>query len=241
MNASAIKSPPKIVYVEDEADLAEAVSTYLNVKGFECRTVLDGGQAMQNLLKDPPDLVLLDVMLPGMDGWELCRQMKSDPVLAKIPVVFVSARTQVTDRIAGLELGAKDYLTKPFSLSELAARLKVHLASDREQAADTWILQGSGLSFLPVVGELRSAGQSLLLTRGEVQVLRTLMLFPDRAFSAEKLAKLLWELECYLTAPEVLKVLEELSLKLRRLEPSHMRLKKEGDSWRWGELPAKAE
>ncbi len=226
---------PRILYVEDEPDLAESVCQYLNTKGFDCGAVLDGGLAMQALKQDPPDLVVLDVMLPGVDGWEICRQIKADPSLSDIPVLFVSARSQAADRVAGLELGAQDYLTKPFSLAELAARLRVHLELGHGRGAlePAWNFEDGALRFNPEAGELKAEGSVLILTRVEAQILKALMLFPGKKFDLDKLARLLWDMESYLTTAELSKALEALAIKVDGLTRGQGRLKRDGQGWHW--------
>jgi two-component system catabolic regulation response regulator CreB len=233
---------PRVLYVEDEPDLAESVCRYLNTKGFDCKAMLDGGKAMQALEQDPPDLVVLDVMLPGLDGWEICRQIKAAPGLCDIPVLFVSARGQAADRVAGLELGAQDYLTKPFSLAELAARLRVHLELGNGRAVQepAWNFEDGALRFNPEAGELRAEGSVLILTRVEAQILKALMLFPGKKFDPEKLARLLWDMESYLTTVELSKVLEALAVKVDGLSQGQGRLVKDGQGWRWSQGPKKA-
>lgn len=119
----------KIVLVEDEAQIARIVEIKLKNKGYEVAHAVDGGAGLEMIQRERPDLVLLDVMMPVMDGYTLLRTLRADPELAKIPVVMLSAKGQERDILQGLEGGAVDYIVKPFSPSELVARVQRHLSS----------------------------------------------------------------------------------------------------------------
>src|ERR1700731_980230 len=119
--------PKRIAIVEDEAELASLIEYNLTRHGYEAR-ILDGSKGtLKSLEQFKPDLVLLDVMLPDIDGFELCRQIRQSAVLARTPVLFLTARSDEVDRVLGLEIGGDDYMTKPFSPRELVARVKAHL------------------------------------------------------------------------------------------------------------------
>lgn len=114
----------RIFIVEDEADIAEMVAFNLEKEGYKVFIAHNGSEALSEIKEELPDLVLLDVMLPDADGFEICKQLRAYPPTKKTPIIFVSAKTQETDKVVGLELGADDYLTKPFSPRELVARIK---------------------------------------------------------------------------------------------------------------------
>src|SRR5262245_33938669 len=119
--------PKRIAIVEDEAELASLLDYNLTHHGYQTQ-ILDGGIAtLRTLEQSRPDLILLDVMLPGRDGFELCRQIRQSPALGRTPVLFLTARSDEVDRVLGLEIGGDDYMTKPFSPRELIARVKAHL------------------------------------------------------------------------------------------------------------------
>jgi two-component system phosphate regulon response regulator PhoB len=127
---------PHIVVVEDEADILELVRFHLAREGYAVTTVEDGDDALTAIPKVMPDLVLLDLMLPGTDGLDVCRRLKKDARTAAIPIIMVTAKGEESDIVAGLELGADDYVTKPFSMKVLTARVRALLRRRREPAAD---------------------------------------------------------------------------------------------------------
>lgn len=116
-----------ILIVEDEADIADLVKYHLEREGLAARTVGDGKQALELIVRDHPDLIILDLMLPGMDGLEMCRRLRGQSATQRIPIIMLTARAEEVDRIVGLEIGADDYVPKPFSPRELVARVKAVL------------------------------------------------------------------------------------------------------------------
>jgi DNA-binding response OmpR family regulator len=114
----------KILIVEDESDLIKLLKYNLEKEGFRVNYATDGSVALAELRRDPPDLVILDLMLPGLDGLEVCRQLRRNDRFARMPVLMLSARGEEADRVVGLELGADDYVTKPFSTREMIARVR---------------------------------------------------------------------------------------------------------------------
>jgi len=119
-----IEVAPRILVVDDDATVSEVVARYLQRDGYTVETVADGRLALDRALAEPPDLVVLDLMLPGVDGLEVCRRLRA---LAPVPIVILTARSQESDRIVGLDLGADDYVSKPFSTKELVARVRAVL------------------------------------------------------------------------------------------------------------------
>ena len=119
--------PKRIAIVEDEAELASLIEYNLQRSGYQTQILRGSGDTLKALEQYKPDLIVLDVMLPDMDGFELCREMRRSPVLGRTPVVFLTARSDEVDRVLGLEIGGDDYMTKPFSPRELIARVKAHL------------------------------------------------------------------------------------------------------------------
>jgi diguanylate cyclase (GGDEF)-like protein len=117
----------KILVVDDEPTIVELIEESLRMDGFETTRAYSGEEALEALSKDPPDLVLLDLMLPGMDGYEVCRQMQKDVRLSQIPVIMLTAKSAVADRVAGYQKGADDYITKPFDAEELLVRVRAQL------------------------------------------------------------------------------------------------------------------
>lgn len=120
-------SPTKIIIVDDNSQNLGLLFNILDSIGYDVRIAQDGESAIAKIKRDPPDLILLDVMMPGMDGFEVCSQLKSDSKLTEIPVIFMTALSETVDKLKGLQLGAVDYITKPFSHDEVIARLQQHL------------------------------------------------------------------------------------------------------------------
>ena len=185
---------PHIVVVEDDPAIADVVVRYLDKEGYRVDAHTHGGEALDALLADPPDLVVLDLMLPGIDGLELFRRLRA---LAPVPVVMLTARGEETDKVIGLDMGADDYVTKPFSPRELVSRVKAVLR--RVQGAVETV--GAGTSPRLVAGELevdvlareaRRAGEVLSLTSREFELLAYLMRNPNRAFRREELLEAVW-------------------------------------------------
>src|SRR3989442_13156999 len=131
----AVTAARKILVIEDERDILDLVRHYLEKEGFRTRTVADGAGGLAAARQERPDLIVLDLMLPGIDGLELCKKLRADPATAITPVIMLTAKADETDRIVGLELGADDYLTKPFSPKELVARVKALLRRGEDPAA----------------------------------------------------------------------------------------------------------
>lgn len=181
----------RVLVIEDDPTLAEVVVRYLEHEGFEVRHCPDGDDGLQLALAWLPDLVVLDLMLPGLDGLEVCRRLRS---AAPIPVVMLTARAEEEDRVLGLDLGADDYVTKPFSPRELTARIKAVLrrveAPLRRPVAGR--LQVGRLDVDPLAREAMVAGEEIHLTSREFDLLVHLMRHPRQAFRREELLESVW-------------------------------------------------
>jgi len=183
----------RVLVIEDDPNVAEVVATYLEREGCIVEVRDDGEEGLAAALADPPDLVVLDLMLPGLDGLEVCRRLQA---LAPVPVVMLTAKGDETDRIVGLELGADDYISKPFSPRELVARVKAVLR--RAHAPSDPVLAGAaslqaGTAVLDVVAhEARREGEVLPLTAREFELLVHLVRHPRRAFRREELLERVW-------------------------------------------------
>ncbi|MCS6936529.1 MAG: response regulator transcription factor [Candidatus Bipolaricaulota bacterium] len=169
---------PKILIVEDEEQLAQAIALYLRNAGFLTEIALDGQTALEAVQKEPPDLIVLDLMLPKVDGWEVCHRIRKD---SQIPIIMLTARVGEPARIQGLELGADDYLEKPFSLRELVARIQAVLRRSAK-AAPRHLVNGA-LVVDVEKREVRYGHKQIDLTRSEFDLLVTLMQHPGRVFS----------------------------------------------------------
>jgi DNA-binding response OmpR family regulator len=180
----------KIVLIEDDADLYALVQYNLEKEGFSVVGSQTGKGAIDLCRRERPDLIILDIMLPDSDGLDICKGIRSHPELAHIPLIFLTARASETDRIVGLELGANDYIVKPFFVRELIARIKIHF---REQApAQTKLLKAGGLELDRTRCQVHLDSQELSLTATEFRLLEFLMSRPGVVFSREQLLDAVW-------------------------------------------------
>ncbi len=183
-----------IVVVEDDMAIADVVVRYLEKDGFRVDSYGHGGEALDALLADPPDLVILDLMLPGIDGAELFRRLRA---LAPVPVVMLTARGDESDRVIGLEMGADDYITKPFSPRELVARVKAVLrrvqgALETIEAGASPVMTAGDLEVDVAAREARRNGSVVALTAREFELLAFMMRNPNTAFRREDLLEKVW-------------------------------------------------
>jgi DNA-binding response OmpR family regulator len=179
----------KIAVIEDDADLFALLKYNLSKEGFAVVGAQTGRGAAELCRREKPDLVLLDIMLPDADGLEICKSIRAHAELAHIPVIFLTARASETDRIVGLELGANDYIVKPFFVRELLARIKIQF---RGQATATRLLRAASLELDRSSCEVRLDGSPLTLTATEFRLLEFLMSRPGVVFSREQLLDSVW-------------------------------------------------
>ena len=174
-----------VLIVEDDRNTAALVATYLEREGFSTSVVHDGGQAIQAAAACNPVFVILDVMLPNMDGWEICRTLRKG---SDVPVLMLTAREEEVDRVAGLAMGADDYVIKPFSPRELVERVKAILRRSRSSAARAaTVLSFDGLELDTEKHSVTRDGRPVALTSSEFKILQALMSSPGKAFSREEL------------------------------------------------------
>jgi DNA-binding response OmpR family regulator len=190
----------RILVIEDEPSLGMAIRDELEFEGFEASVVEDGKAGLDRILAGPPDLVVLDLMLPGRSGFEICREVRGRGMAT--PIIMLTARAQEVDRIRGLELGADDYMVKPFSLAELLARIRAVLR--RTQGTNR---MGAGTEILEV-GELRldvrkqevlKRGRRIELTHKEFQLLEFLLRHPGEVISRDEFLRQVWGEDTYVT------------------------------------------
>lgn len=186
--------PVRILVVDDDPNVSEVVGRYLQREGFEVETVADGRLAVDRALAAPPDLVVLDLMLPGIDGLEVCRRLRA---LAPVPVIMLTARGDESDRVIGLELGADDYVSKPFSPKELVARVRAVLRRAKGPLAappstGPLVLDDGDLHVDVAAREARLHGEVVPLTAREFELLTFLMRHPRQAFRREDLLQHVW-------------------------------------------------
>ncbi len=175
-----------LLIVEDEAKIAELLKDYLVAAGFPVKIVERGDLAVAAVRNDPPALLLLDIMLPGMDGMEVCRTIRK---FSSVPIIMITARVEEIDRIVGLELGADDYVCKPFSPREIVARVKAILRRSRPQPIETPLRVGQ-LSMDCATREVNVRGEPVNLTPNEFALLKALMTRPNRVFTRAELLNL---------------------------------------------------
>ena len=181
-----------VLVVDDEPTLREVVVRYLERAGYRALEAGDGDEAETLLRNQPPDLVILDLMLPGTDGLELCRRIRADSAL---PVIMLTARGEEADRIVGLELGADDYVTKPFSPRELVARVRTVLRRTNGPVEARDRIQHGDLTLDSETRDVRKSGSLVSLTAREFDLLWFLASHPRRVFSREHLMSRVWGYE----------------------------------------------
>jgi DNA-binding response OmpR family regulator len=187
--SSQHRTTQRILVVDDDKEIVRLVAAYLEQAGFQVLTAYDGEAALHSLRRDRPDLVVLDLMLPDRDGWDITRITRGDTALANTPIIMLTARVDDTDKIVGLELGADDYITKPFNPREVVARVRSVLRRSQagEAASSPRVLQLAGLLMDLDRHEVMLDGLPVELTPTEFDLLRTLMENPGYAFTRMEL------------------------------------------------------
>ena len=186
----------KILIVEDEEAIAELEKDYLELSGFEVQVANDGEKGLEKALNEDYDLYILDLMLPGIDGFDICRQIRD---VKNTPIIMVSAKKDDIDKIRGLGLGADDYMTKPFSPSELVARVKAHLERYKKLVGSAMkeeneVIEAGGLKIDRTARRVYVDGVEKNLTTKEFDLLFFLAQHPNRVFSKEELLEEVWRL-----------------------------------------------
>jgi len=180
----------KIALIEDDSDLFALIRYNLEKEGFSFTGQQTGRGALEFFRRERPDLIVLDIMLPDQDGLEICKSLRKHPDLSHTPVVFLTARASETDRIIGLELGASDYIVKPFFVRELVARVKAHLRGQHPVAPR--IIRFGALELDRDACTVRLSGDDVVLTATEFRLLEYLMSRPGVVFSREQLLDAVW-------------------------------------------------
>lgn len=190
--------PKRIAIVEDEAELASLIDYNLSRNGYQTQ-VLGGARGTFKALEQwKPDLIVLDVMLPDVDGFELCRQIRQSAQLGRTPVLFLTARSDEVDRVLGLEIGGDDYMTKPFSPRELIARVKAHLRRE-DMDSEPAVMETGPFRLEPTARRVFLAGRELALTSTEFNLLEFFLTHPGRAYSREQLLESVWGEQRFVT------------------------------------------
>ncbi len=184
-----MKDKQTIMVVDDDPNIAQLVKLYLEKEGYEVTTETRGDDAVASFQKNPPSLMLLDIMLPGMDGWQVCRAIRQT---SSIPIIMLSAKDETFDKVLGLELGADDYITKPFEGKELTARVKAVLRRAGPSESEKDMLSFPGLSISLEKYEVHYQGKLLEMPPKELEVLYFLASHQNRAFTREQLLEQVW-------------------------------------------------
>jgi phosphate regulon transcriptional regulator PhoB len=193
---------PHVLVVEDEGDIRDLVVFHLSKEGFRCRTAGNGADALTEVRSARPDLVVLDLMLPGLGGLEVCRRLRAEPATAALPIIMLTAKADEVDRVVGLELGADDYVVKPFSPKELVARVRAVLRRARGgDGAAGRVLSVGALTLDPDRHRVTREADTVALTPKEFDLLQALMESAGRVLSRERLLARVWG---YAHAEEVL-------------------------------------
>lgn len=178
---------PTVLVIDDEKDIIELVSYNLQKEGFAVKGAANGETGLAMIRSELPDLVLVDLMMPGIDGLEVCRRLRSDARTAAIPVIMLTAKSAESDRIVGLELGADDYVSKPFSARELAARVKAVLRRTLPKSSATAVVRRGELTIDLTRHEVSCRGKLVELTASEFRLLHFLAQHPGHVFSRSEL------------------------------------------------------
>jgi len=200
----------RILVVEDEAHIRDLVCLHLQLEGYTCLSAADGHEALRIAQKDPLELIVLDLMIPGIDGMSVCRTVRREGPNRDVPILMLTARREETDKVLGLESGADDYLAKPFGVREMVARVHALLRRARrpaDVAAPTSdagrALQVHGVDIDPARRRVRTRGQDIELTNQEFALLHLLAEHPGIVFSREALLAKIWRGDTYVTERSV--------------------------------------
>ena len=186
-----------IVIVEDDEDIADSIRYNLEREGFRVRVAATGEDAINLILDRPPNLILLDLNLPHMSGFEMCRRLRAESTTARVPILMLTARTDEADKVLGLNLGADDYITKPFSMRELVARVRAVLRRADGAETDRPVYDDGVLAIDPSTFSVRCRGREVRLTRKEFSLLSELARNQGRVMTREVLLDRVWGLTYY--------------------------------------------
>ena len=209
---------PKILVVDDEQAVLDLLVYNLQKAHYRVLSATDGHQALQLARHEKPDLIVLDLMLPGIDGFDICRELRGE---SRVPIIMLTARGEEIDRVIGLELGADDYVSKPFSVRELMARIKAVLRRSQPDGSESRsILTGPGGLQLDIeCREARVKGMPLDLSRLEFDLLHTLLFNADRVMTREHLLEEVWGYDFTGNTRAVDSAIKRLRAHLRSVEP----------------------
>ncbi len=204
----------KILVVDDEPSIVDVLSYNLTKAGHQPVVARDGEKALELARSERPDLIILDLMLPGIDGLEVCRTLRKE---GDLPIIMLTAKDEEVDRVVGLELGADDYVVKPFSVRELMARIKTVLRRTARPSESTPALQVGGLRLDATRHEVSWCGAAFDVTAIQFELLRMMMASPGRVFSREELLNQVWGYDYYGDTRAVDSAIKRLRARLRQV------------------------
>jgi two-component system, OmpR family, phosphate regulon response regulator PhoB len=207
-------SKVRVLVVEDDKNISKLIRYNLEKEGFSCLNVNSGEEAIETLLKTRADLVVLDIMLPGMDGLEVCRKIRQEKNFQGLPIIMLTAKGEEVDRIVGFELGADDYMVKPFSPRELVLRIKAVLKRDREDITEESLFEERKLVMDLARHKVTVSGKEIELTNMEFNLLKTLISRKGRVQSRDKLLDEVWDIAADVTTRTVDTHIKRLRTKL---------------------------
>jgi phosphate regulon transcriptional regulator PhoB len=187
----------RILVVDDEPDIVDLVSYNLKKEGFEISTAMDGEEAFEKIKKGTFDCIILDLMLPGMHGTEICRILRNDPKTGNVPIIMLTAKGEEVDKVLGLEMGADDYMTKPFSPRELSARIKTVMRRAREKPAEEKIVRIGNLTIDKDSYSVHRGNVRLEVSTTEFKLLLYLVERRGKVFNREQLLDAVWRDEAF--------------------------------------------
>lgn len=209
-----------IFVVEDEEDISRLISHNLQASGFAVQTFFSGASVITEALRETPALFLLDVMLPGTNGFELCRHIRQTPALAGVPIIFLTAKTAEPDRVKGLELGGDDYITKPFSPRELVARIRTVLRAQGQSELSSEVLRLGDLNIDISSMTVQVAGHTVFTTAREFRLLEYLATHRGRVLTRDQLLDAVWKETPFVTARSIDVYIRRLREKIET-DPRH--------------------
>ena len=204
----------KILIIEDEIDIRELLTYNLELEGFDVVGAANGEEAYRALRSEPIQLVVLDLMLPDISGLEICRYIRRDSALSRLPVIMLTAKGEEVDRIVGFELGADDYVTKPFNIREMILRVRAVLARSKMTPVAGKALKRGALTIDPEQYEATVDGRQLSLTATEFRLLHHLAAHPGHAWNRDKLLDVIWGEDKFVTPRTVDTYIRRLREKL---------------------------
>ena len=217
---SAAPFRPVVFVVEDDEDIARLISHNLQAAGFEVQSFVSGASVLSEAVREMPALFLLDVMLPGTDGFELCRHIRQTPALSATPIIFLTAKTSEADRVKGLELGGDDYITKPFSPRELVARIRSVLRGLGQVPANGEVLRLGDLEIDVSSMTVQMQGRNVLTTVREFRLLEYLATHRGRVLTRDQLLDAVWKETPFVTPRSIDVYIRRLREKIE-VDPRH--------------------